>query len=56
MVAKALIELSTQVDVIVLAQASMSRVVDTLSESEKKVPILASPTLAIQHIAELLKN
>ena len=55
MVAKALIELSTQVDVIVLAQASMSRVVDGLHESDKKVPILASPTLAIQHIAELLK-
>lgn len=56
MVAKALIELSSQVDVIVLAQASMSRVVDTLQESEKKVPILASPTLAIQHIAQLLKS
>jgi len=56
MVAKALIELSAQVDVIVLAQASMSRVVDTLQESEKKVPILASPTLAIQHIAQLLNS
>lgn len=56
MVAKALIELSSKVDVIVLAQASMSRVVDGLQESEKKVPILASPTLAIQHIAHLLSN
>jgi Asp/Glu/hydantoin racemase len=56
MVAKALIELSAQVDVIVLAQASMSRVVDSLQESEKKVPILASPTLAIKHIADLLKD
>ncbi|TCC90040.1 Asp/Glu/hydantoin racemase [Pedobacter frigiditerrae] len=56
MVAKALIELSSQVDVIVLAQASMSRVVDTLQESEKKVPILSSPTLAIQHIAQLLNS
>lgn len=56
MVAKALIELSAQVDVIVLAQASMSRVVDNLQESEKKVPILASPTLAIKHIADLLKD
>ncbi len=54
MVAKALIELSASVDVIVLAQASMSRVVDGLSESDKKVPILASPTLAIQHISSLL--
>lgn len=55
MVAKALVELSAEVDVIVLAQASMSRVVDGLSDAEKRVPILASPTLAIQHIADLLK-
>lgn len=55
MVSKALIELSAKVDVIVLAQASMSRVVDSLPEAEKRVPILASPTLAIQHIADLLK-
>lgn len=54
MVAKALIELSQQVDVILLAQASMARVVDQLSEADKKVPILASPGIAIQHIASLL--
>ncbi|WP_256012289.1 aspartate/glutamate racemase family protein [Desertivirga xinjiangensis] len=56
MVSKALIELSSQVDVIVLAQASMARVVDTLSEDERKVPILSSPALAVQHIAELCKD
>jgi Asp/Glu/hydantoin racemase len=56
MVAKALIELSDSVDVIVLAQASMSRVVDGLNESDKKVPILASPTLAIEHISYILNN
>lgn len=56
MVSKALIELSSQIDVIVLAQASMSRVVDGLEESQKKIPILASPGLAIQYIAELLKS
>lgn len=55
MVAKALAELSAEVEVIVLAQASMSRVVDGLSDAEKRVPILASPNLAIQHIADLLK-
>lgn len=54
MVAAALKELSTQVDVIVLAQASMARVVDTLAEADKKVPILASPGIAIQHIASVL--
>ena len=56
MVAKALIELSAEVDVIVLAQASMARVVDGLSEDEKRVPILSSPGLAVQHIADLAKE
>ena len=54
MVAAALKELSTQVDVIVLAQASMARVVDTLDEADKKVPILSSPGIAVQHIASIL--
>src|ERR1041384_7907525 len=43
MVAAALRELSAKVDVILLAQASMARVVDTLDAADKKVPILASP-------------
>jgi Asp/Glu/hydantoin racemase len=55
MVAAALKELSTKVDVILLAQASMARVVDTLDPADKKVPILASPPIAIQHLATLLK-
>jgi Asp/Glu/hydantoin racemase len=55
MVAKALKELSAETDVIVLAQASMARVVDTLDEADKKVPILASPGIAITHIATLLR-
>jgi Asp/Glu/hydantoin racemase len=54
MVAAALKELSAKVDVILLAQASMARVVDTLDPADKKVPILASPPIAIQHIASLL--
>jgi Asp/Glu/hydantoin racemase len=56
MVAEALKELSTQVDVILLAQASMARVVDSLSEADKKVPILASPPHAIKHLASILNN
>ena len=55
MVAKALKELSSEADVIVLAQASMARVVDTLDEADKKIPILASPGIAIAHIATLLR-
>jgi len=54
MVAEALKELSAQVDVIVLAQASMARVVDGLSPSDKRVPILASPPLAIQYLIPVL--
>lgn len=54
MVAAALKELVTKVDVILLAQASMARVVDTLDEADKKVPILASPTIAVQHLATIL--
>ncbi|HTN21425.1 MAG TPA: aspartate/glutamate racemase family protein [Pelobium sp.] len=52
MVAKALKELMETVDVIVLAQASMARVVDGLSTDEKKVPILASPAIAMKKLAE----
>jgi Asp/Glu/hydantoin racemase len=40
--------LMPQVEVIVLAQASMARVVDTLTETEKPVPILASPRLGVE--------
>ena len=54
LVADALRKLSTQVDVILLAQASMARVVDTLSEEDKRVPIVASPPNAIKYIATLL--
>ena len=54
-VGDALKQLSKEVDVIVLAQASMGRVVDTLDEADKQKPILASPTISIQYIAELMK-
>jgi len=54
-VAAALKELVNKVDVIVLAQASMARVVDSLSQADKKVPILASPPIAIQYLATILK-
>ena len=56
LVAAALKELSLEADVIVLAQASMARVVDTLGEADKKVPILASPGIAIQHLAGILNQ
>lgn len=54
MVGDALKQLSKNVDVILLAQASMARVVDTLSPDEKNIPILASPPTAIQYLASIL--
>ena len=54
MVAAALKELAGAVDVIVLAQASMARVVDGLPAAERRVPILASPALAIEFLAGAL--
>ena len=42
------------VDVIVLAQASMARVADGLPDDEKTVPILSSPRLGMQRVAELV--
>ncbi len=54
-VAAALKELSQQVDVIVLAQASMARVVETLSPEDRRVPILASPGIAVDYLATILK-
>lgn len=55
MVGDALKQLSKEVDVILLAQASMARVVGTLSEEDNRVPILASPEIAIQHLVAILK-
>lgn len=54
LVSKALGELATQVDVIALAQASMARVVDGLPPDELRVPVLASPPLAIDYLATIL--
>jgi Asp/Glu/hydantoin racemase len=53
-VAAALKELSKQVDVILLAQASMARVVDSLAPEDKRVPILASPGTAVDYLATVL--
>lgn len=53
-VSAALSELASSVDVILLAQASMARVVDTLSEEERKTPILASPPIAMEYLATVL--
>lgn len=54
LVADALRKLSKSVDVILLAQASMARVVDTLIDADKIVPIVASPPNAIKYLASVL--
>jgi Asp/Glu/hydantoin racemase len=54
MVSSALRELASQVDVIALAQASMARVVASLPEADRRIPILASPPLAIDYLATVL--
>jgi Asp/Glu/hydantoin racemase len=46
-VREGLLGLMDTVEVILLAQASMARAVDTLSEEEQKVPILSSPRLGM---------
>ena len=49
-----LAHLRKSVDVVVLAQASMARVVETLPAGNEHVPILSSPELAVKHARSLL--
>lgn len=48
--------LANDVDVIVLAQASMARIIDTLGPEEKRVPVLTSPPLAMEHLAGYIRD
>jgi Asp/Glu/hydantoin racemase len=54
LVTAALHDLTKEVEVIALAQASMARVVETLSTDERGVPILTSPPVAIDYLATVL--
>jgi len=49
-----LLNLMERNDVILLAQASMARVADSLLPEDKRIPILSSPRLAIQHLKKVL--
>jgi Asp/Glu/hydantoin racemase len=49
-------ELSATVDVVVLAQASMARVVAELPPQERRIAILSSPELAIARAAEVIST
>lgn len=56
LVSAALEEMTGQADVIVLAQASMARVVESLPPSGRSKPILSSPRMAVEHLAKLLQR
>jgi Asp/Glu/hydantoin racemase len=51
LVGDAVTRLIPQVDVLVLAQASMARVVDALPDAVKTIPILSSPRRAVEALA-----
>jgi Asp/Glu/hydantoin racemase len=46
-------ELLGWADVVVLAQASMARVVESLSDEERRTPILSSPRLGMERMREI---
>jgi Asp/Glu/hydantoin racemase len=54
MVRDGLRELLGWAEVVVLAQASMARVVESLSEEERRTPILSSPRLGMERMREIL--
>jgi len=55
MVSAGLLALQEKVDVIVLAQASMARVLGTMDPGALRVPVLSSPELAVQRVASLMQ-
>ncbi len=54
-VSEALLSLTQTVDLVVLAQASMARVVSQLPPDQVRVPVLSSPELAVEQARKLLK-
>lgn len=55
-VAAGLMQNMRGVDFVILAQASMARVVATLPEEALPAPVLSSPGLAMKHAAEVLRS
>lgn len=51
-----LLGLMDRSDAVVLAQASMTRIVETLSPQERRTPILSSPRPAMRRLAEVLEG
>jgi Asp/Glu/hydantoin racemase len=49
-------DLMARCDVVILAQASMARVADAIPLAEQGAPVLSSPSLAVQRLAEALRE
>jgi Asp/Glu/hydantoin racemase len=56
LVKEAVLALAKRVDVVVLAQASMARVLEKIAKNERQVPILSSPHLALDQVRRLLET
>ena len=56
LVRKELRDLAREVDVVILAQASMARVVESIEERGRKTPILTSPRFALERTKQLLEE
>jgi len=55
-VSQSLRELDMKTDVIVLAQASMARVIDSMKPGEMHVPVLSSPRLGVQYMIQFMDH
>lgn len=55
-VSKALLNEMNGMDVVVLAQASMARVLGVMKADALRMPVLSSPELAVQRMAEVLRE
>jgi Asp/Glu/hydantoin racemase len=56
MVKQAALDLADRVEVVILAQASMARVLEVIPEDRRKVPILSSPHLALERVRHMLAD
>lgn len=55
-VRKHVMDMMARNDVIILAQASMARIVEGISPEEVRAPVLSSPRLAVKRLAEVLSS
>jgi len=49
-------DLMARNDVVVLAQASMARLADSIPASQRSVPVLSSPRLAMEHLQSVISE